>query len=60
MTTEQFYFLILVVASFVTFMVVTGANYITYRRWLKRQPVVAPDRQDTPQHREDAPQRLAA
>jgi hypothetical protein len=37
MTTDQMYYLILVCAAFLTFMVVVAANTIHYRRWIKEQ-----------------------
>ena len=33
----QFYYLLLVCASFVVFGLAVATNYIQYRRWLKRQ-----------------------
>jgi hypothetical protein len=38
MTTDQFYYLLLVIFSFVTFGVSIGIAYIRYRRWLATQP----------------------
>ena len=39
MTTEQSYYLALVVLSFGVFVVAIAASYIRYRRWLASQPV---------------------
>ena len=39
MTTEQSYYLALVVLSFGVFIVALAANYIRYRRWLVTQSV---------------------
>jgi hypothetical protein len=38
MTTDQFYYLLLVIFSFVGFGVSIGIAYIRYRRWLAAQP----------------------
>jgi len=39
MTTNQFYFVLLVLASFTGFGVVLAASYVRYRRWLAKQPI---------------------
>ena len=36
MTTNQFYFVLLVLASFTGFL---AASYVRYRRWLAKQPI---------------------
>ena len=38
MTTDQFYYLLLVIFSFVCFGLGTAVAYIRYRRWLATQP----------------------
>ena len=38
MTTDQFYYLLIVIFSFVGFGLATGIAYIRYRRWLATQP----------------------
>ena len=38
MTTNQFYYLLLVIFSFVGFGLSTAIAYIRYRRWLATQP----------------------
>jgi hypothetical protein len=38
MTTDQFYYLLLVIFSFVGFGLAMGVAYIRYRRWLATQP----------------------
>lgn len=38
MTTNQFYFLLLVIFSFSLFSVVIAVSYVRYRRWLAKQP----------------------
>jgi hypothetical protein len=38
MTTYQFYFLVLSVASFVVFGGALASGYVRYRRWLRMQP----------------------
>jgi hypothetical protein len=39
MTTDQFYYLLLVIFSFVGFGVSIGIAYVRYRRWLATQPI---------------------
>jgi hypothetical protein len=38
MTTNQFYFVLLVLASFSGFGFFLAASYVRYRRWLAKQP----------------------
>ncbi len=38
MTNEQFYYLLLVIVSFVGFGVSISVAYVRYRRWLATQP----------------------
>lgn len=38
MTTDQFYYLLFVIFSFVGFGLAMGIAYIRYRRWLATQP----------------------
>jgi len=38
MTTYQFYFVLMVLASFIGFGLLTAASYVRYRRWLAKQP----------------------
>lgn len=38
MTTNEFYFLLLVISSFLVFGVGLASAYIRYRRWIVRQP----------------------
>ena len=39
MTANQFYFVVLVLASFTGFGFCLAASYVRYRRWLAKQPV---------------------
>ena len=39
MTTNQFYFVLLVLASFTGFGLFLAASYVRYRRWLAKQPI---------------------
>ena len=39
MTTPQFYYLLLVIASFTGFGLLIGIAYVRYRRWLATQSV---------------------
>jgi hypothetical protein len=39
MTTNQFYFVLLVLASFTGFGFFLAASYVRYRRWLAKQPL---------------------
>ena len=38
MTNGQFYYLLLVILSFITFGLGTAIAYVRYRRWLAKQP----------------------
>ena len=38
MTTNQFYFVLLVLGSFTSFGLAIAISYVRYRRWLAKQP----------------------
>jgi hypothetical protein len=38
MTTNQFYFVLFVLASFTGFGLFTAVSYVQYRRWLAKHP----------------------